>query len=396
MHDESRLPIAIPAGRAGNRRPARPSGPQPVDVLHPPGPRPRTGRSRPPGYNVWSLQHRIPQVTALDDPVALEHDLPDPERRAAVFADGLQPYNLMLAQQFPWCGTLRLRGEAAERRRAGRPGRAGRGPARRRRPASSGPTTTSTSTSRRAAILAENRKLAEDFLEIARQRYALATARPSRTCSGPRWSSASSTASSRDTRQAIATARSDLARQLHVRPRGRPPDRCPTCPSTAVPARARAALPAGRRRPPRAARAGWPPSPATRRPSSWPGSGTTPTSPLGLTYMDMEKTNAMTPGDGRRACPTSASSSGFNLPVYHKKSRPGVCEAQDRDGWPTPSSTRPSATRPTGEIKDLFTQATVQQNVLALLRDSILPAGRTDPRADRRATTGRGQRASTT
>ena len=28
---------------------------------------------------------------------------------------GYNPYNLTLAQQFPWFGTLRLRGEAAER-----------------------------------------------------------------------------------------------------------------------------------------------------------------------------------------------------------------------------------------------------------------------------------------
>src|SRR5438445_12883 len=27
---------------------------------------------------------------------------------------GYNPYNLMIAQQFPWCGTLRLRGQAAE------------------------------------------------------------------------------------------------------------------------------------------------------------------------------------------------------------------------------------------------------------------------------------------
>ena len=84
-------------------------------------------------HNVLSLKERIPQVTALDDPVASNAVFPIPSVAPQYFLMGYNPYNLTLAQQFPWFGTLRLRGEAAERRRAGCPGRAGRRSARHRR-----------------------------------------------------------------------------------------------------------------------------------------------------------------------------------------------------------------------------------------------------------------------
>ena len=77
--------------------------------------------------------------------------------------------------------------------------------------------------------------------------------------------------------QGITLARSALARQLHVRPRDPAPDVART---------------AARDRPDEferlyrlaitaadpSCRAAWPRSPATRRPSSWPASGSTPTS----------------------------------------------------------------------------------------------------------------------
>ena len=66
-------------------------------------------------HNVRSLLHRIPQVTALDDPVVSNTIYPIPSVAPQYSLMGYNPYNLLLAQQFPWFGTLRVRGEAADR-----------------------------------------------------------------------------------------------------------------------------------------------------------------------------------------------------------------------------------------------------------------------------------------
>src|SRR5204863_2595251 len=58
---------------------------------------------------------RIPQVTMLDDPVAANTIFPIPSVAPQYSLMGYNPYNVTLAQQFPWFGTLRLRGEAAEK-----------------------------------------------------------------------------------------------------------------------------------------------------------------------------------------------------------------------------------------------------------------------------------------
>ena len=76
---------------------------------------PRTGRSRPPTTTSSRSKHRIPQVTALDDPVASNTIFPIPSVAPQYSLMGYNPYNLTLAQQFPWFGTLRLRGEVADR-----------------------------------------------------------------------------------------------------------------------------------------------------------------------------------------------------------------------------------------------------------------------------------------
>ena len=66
-------------------------------------------------HNVQSLKHRLPQVTALDDPVASNVVFPIPSVAPQYSLMGYNPYNLTLAQQFPWFGTLKLRGAVAER-----------------------------------------------------------------------------------------------------------------------------------------------------------------------------------------------------------------------------------------------------------------------------------------
>ena len=66
-------------------------------------------------HNAQSLRHRIPQVTALDDPVVSNSIFPIPSVAPQYSLMGYNPYNMTLAQQYPWFGTRRLRGEVADR-----------------------------------------------------------------------------------------------------------------------------------------------------------------------------------------------------------------------------------------------------------------------------------------
>ena len=88
-------------------------GPQPLDVLvrHALEEN-RTVRAA--EFDVLALEHRIPQVTALDDPIVSNTIFPIPSAAPQYSLMGYMPYATLLAQRFPWCGTLRLRGQAAE------------------------------------------------------------------------------------------------------------------------------------------------------------------------------------------------------------------------------------------------------------------------------------------
>src|SRR5258708_22514315 len=87
--------------------------------------------------------------------------------------------------------------------------------------------------------------------------------------------------------------------------------------------------------------------------------------------MDMEKTNATTPMTAS-GFPNVGLFVGFNLPVYRAKYQAGVCEAQER-AIADAKLYEAQRDETYSEIQDLMTQAKVQQNVLTLLRDSILP-----------------------
>ena len=170
--------------------------------------------------------------------------------------------------------------------------------------------------------------------------------------------------------QGIAMGRSALARQLHIRPDAELEDGRRHSPSRPSRLRSSGSINWPWRRVP-SFRAGWPRLLATKRRSSWRASGFTPTSPLGLTYMDMSKANAEAPNTASGS-PNIGLFVGFNLPVYRNKYRAGVCEAEERAIADTKlyEAQRDEAF---SEIQDLMVQARVQQNVLTLLRDSILP-----------------------
>ena len=227
-------------------------------------------------HNVQSLRHRVPQVMTLDDPVASNTIFPIPAVAPQYSLMGYNPYNLTLAQQFPWCGTLRLRGEVAEKdvqvalaelaaaqldtvaavKRAYYNLHAGL---------------------RAEEILTENRKILEDFREIARERLATG---------GTQQDVLRSEVLISELDRELANNRQGIARPGRPWPASstsapRPTSgRCPSCRSRAP--RPSSTGSTGWPSPPAPSfRAAWPPSPATRRPSSWPASGSTPTSRWG-------------------------------------------------------------------------------------------------------------------
>lgn len=90
--------------------------------------------------------------------------------------------------------------------------------------------------------------------------------------------------------------------------------------------------------------------------------------------MDMQKTNAQVP-QAASGSPNLGLFVGFNLPVYKNKYRAGVCEAQER-ALADAKLFEAQRDETYSEIQDTMIQARVQQNVLALLKDSILPRTR--------------------
>jgi cobalt-zinc-cadmium efflux system outer membrane protein len=320
-------------------------------------------------HNVLSLKQRIPQVTALDDPVASNAVFPIPSVAPQYFLMGYNPYNLTLAQQFPWFGTLRLRGEAAERDVQ---------VALAELAAAQLDTVAAVkrayynlyATLKTDEILNENRKILEDFRTIARERF-----RGGGTQQDVIRSEVLLTELEREmanNRQGIAMARSALGRQLHIRPDS-DLKTLPTLSIAAVPAEierlnslAIAARPELKGRLAAIARDEKAIDLARKR--------FYPNITLGLTYMDMERTNAEAPKTASGS-PNVGLFVGFNLPIYRNKYRAGVCEAEER-ALADAKIYESQRDETFSEIQDLMVQAKVQQNVLELLRDSILPRTR--------------------
>jgi outer membrane protein TolC len=319
-------------------------------------------------HNVESLRYRIPQVTTLEDPVAANTIFPIPSVAPQYSLMGYNPYNLTLAQQFPWLGTRRLRGEVADRdvqvalaelaaaqldavaavKRAYLDLHAGE---------------------RSAELLVETRKILEDFRTIARSRVPLGGSQQDVIRAETLISELDR--SLVENRQDIATARTALARQVHTSPEADlrtlsefPIDAVPTeterLYSLAIEAR-----PELRGRLEAVARDEKAVELARKR--------AYPNVTLGFTFMDMSRQNAISPTAS--GSPNLGLFVGFNLPVYRKKYQAGVCEAQQR-ALADAKLYEAQLDETNGEIKDSFTQARVQQDVLSLLRDGILPRTR--------------------
>jgi outer membrane protein TolC len=356
-----------PSAAASAPAPVELAGPLPVDVyIRRAQAENRTVQAA--YHNVQALRYRIPQVTALDDPVASNTIFPIPSVAPQYSLMGYNPYNLTLAQQFPWFGTRRLRGEVAHRdvrvavaelaaaqldavvavRRAYFDLHAGE---------------------RAETILGENRKVLEDFLTIARSRLAAGGSQQDVIRAETMISELDRALAVN--RQEVASARAALARQVHVSPEA-DLRTLPALPVAAVPAEierlyrlAVTARPELRGRLAAVNRDQKAVELARKR--------FYPNVTLGLTYMDMEKTNALTPRTAA-GMPNVGLFVGFNLPVYRARYKAGVCEAQERT-LADAKLYEAQRDETNGEIHDFLNQARVQQSVMGLLRDSILPRG---------------------
>jgi outer membrane protein TolC len=340
-------------------------GPQPVDAfihraLH------ENRMVQAARFNVLALKARIPQVTALDDPTVSNTIYPIPSVAPQYVLMGYNPYNLMLAQQFPWAGTLRLRGEAAEE------------DVKVALAELCSAQLDAVAAVKRAyydlyfneqaeRILAENRKLASDFVEIAKIRVQTGGSQQD-------YLRAEVVVTDIDRelvrfRQGLATARADLAQQLHVSPES-DLRTLPEVPIAQVPTEidrlyrlAAAARPELKGRLAAIARDEKAVELARKR--------YYPNVTLGLSYMDMEKTNAQTPKTAG-GFPNVGLFVGFNLPVYRQKLEAGVCEAEARTIADARlyDAERDATYR---DVKDLMIQAKTQRDIIELFRASILP-----------------------
>jgi len=319
--------------------------------------------------NVVAMRERIPQVTALDDPMVENTIWPFPSNAPQYSLMGYGPYGLMISQQFPWFGTLRLRGEAAAKdvevalaelcaaqldvvanvKRA---------------------YFNLYQAERLDIVIRENRKLAEDFVEIAKIRYEAGNTSQQDVLR------AQNAVTEIDTELATifqekATARAALARQLHVSPET-DLQALTELPVAAAPVQvdflyrlATAARPELRGQLAAVGR--------DAREVELARKKYYPNVTLGLNYMLMSRQNAMSAmADGRDNIGLVV---GFNLPVYRGKLEAGVREAEAKA---VADSKRYENLRDQTyeEVKQAFADARARREILDLFRKTYLPRSR--------------------
>ncbi|QDV34738.1 TolC family protein [Tautonia plasticadhaerens] len=319
-------------------------------------------------YNVMAQKHRIPQVTSLEDPVVSNTIYPSGSNGLQTAA-GYVPWNVLVAQQFPWFGTLALRGEAAEQdvkvalaelataqldvveavKRA---------------------YADLYANERSAVILGQNRALVEDFIEIARIQY------ESGQTSQQDVLSAEVALADLDRefvgiRQGIESARADLAALMHVTPEA-PLQTTLDPPAGDVPGQvdrlyrlAVASRPELRGRLAAVARDAAAVELAKKR--------SAPNVTLGFNYGLVSEDDALAPmANGNDNLGVFV---GFNLPIYRRKVDGAILEAQARAVADAKlyDAERDGVYR---ELKDLLSRARAQRETLDLFRASILPRAR--------------------
>jgi len=321
-------------------------------------------------FNVLALEHRLPQVTTLDDPVVSNSVFPIPSVAPQYTLMGYMPYSGLLAQQFPWFGTLRLRGEAAaedvrialfELAAAQLDVVAGVKSAYH----------DLRFNERALELLRENRRLSEEFLEVARVRYRTATASQADVLRAEA-AAADVDREIEAARQAATEARSELARLLQADPDdplevppGPAPDAIPA-PLDRLVRMATASRPELQGRLAAVAR--------DRKAVELARKKFRPDVTVGAIYQGMERTNATTPQTAM-GMPNVGLFVGFNVPIHRDKYRAGVHEAIARANADAHlyEAERDQARR---EVKDALAAVEAQRNVLGLLRRVNLPTAR--------------------
>jgi len=317
-------------------------------------------------FNLLALKQRVPQETSLEDPMVQNTIWPFPMNAPQYSLMGYMPYELMITQQFPWFGTLKLRGQAAEQEAkaafyellaaqlevVSRVKRA----------------YYSVYFNQRAeAILSENKKLAGDFVILAQERLKSGTTTLQDVL---RAQNVVTDVESElvTTRQELAGSKAALARQLHVSPEA-DLRTLPELPVAQAPAQvemlyrlAAAARPELQGRLAEVAR--------DERQVELAKKRYYPNITAGLSYSTMTRENNPSPmADGRDNIGFVV---GFNLPIYQKKLAAGVCEAEARA---IADSRRYDDLRDETyeEVKELFLEAKAKREVLDLFKTSYLP-----------------------
>ncbi|WP_169981023.1 TolC family protein [Tautonia rosea] len=319
-------------------------------------------------FNVKALGHRIPQVTSLEDPVVSNTVYPSGSNGLQT-ATGFVPWNVLVAQQFPWFGTLALRGEAAEKdvqvaiaelataqldvveavKRA---------------------YADLYANEQSARILEQNRELVEDFIAIARIQY------ESGQTSQQDVLSAEVALADLDRefvgiRQGIESARADLAELMHITPEA-PLQTTLVPPAGDVPGQidrlyrlAVASRPELKGRLAAVARDAVAVELAKKR--------SAPNVTLGFNYGLVSEEDSVSPvANGNDNIGLFV---GFNLPIYRRKIDGAILEAQARAVADAKlyDAERDGIYR---ELKDLLSRAQAQRETLDLFQESILPRAR--------------------
>jgi outer membrane protein TolC len=319
-------------------------------------------------FEVMAMRARIPQATALDDPMVQNGMWPFPSNGPQYSLMGFMPYELMITQEFPWLGTLRLRGLAAEEEVRAKVWALAT--AQLQVATDVKRTYYSLYASRRAlAILAENRELVDQIIRLTRTRLEVGGNQQDVLRA-----EVAAAALERELalgEQAVAEAQAALGQLLHLDP-GSVIEADQGLKVFDAPARVEPLFDlAIQIRPDLQERLAE--LSRNRHEVELARKRFYPNFTVGVGYATMTRINSLSPeADGRDNVGFIL---GFNLPIYRGKLEAGLCEAKANV---MTSTRRYEAERDqtVREIKELFARARAQAKTLTLLRDSIAPKSR--------------------
>lgn len=320
-------------------------------------------------FNLIAMKERIPQATALDDPMVENTIWPFPSNGPQYSIMGYGPYSLMISQQFPWVGTLRLRGEVAEQEV--RQALAELCEAQLETVAAVKRAYAELHRAERSAVILEESGLrAADFVEIARVRLAGGNTSQQDELRAEN-AVVEVEAELATVRQARAEARARLARQLHVDPES-DLRTLEELPAAELPGRVEALYALATEARPelrgQLAAIG-----RDVRQAELARLKYKPDVTVGLGYMTMSRDDAESPAaDGRDNLGLVV---GFNLPVYRGRIDASVREAEARAAASMREyeSLRDESFE---EVKTAYAAAESSREVLELFRESYLPRSR--------------------